>query len=346
QSKYSFSLNTNSPHFEDSPRRVELDEIERNSDIPLFDLSTKAAATDNFSSANKLGEGGFGPVYKGVLTNGREIAVKRLSKYSGQGIEEFKNELTLIAKLQHRNLVRILGCCIYKEEKMLIYEYLPNKSLDSFIFDETKKSSLDWRKRLEIICGIARGILYLHQDSRLRIVDRDVKASNVLLDAAMDPKISDFGMARIFGAYQIEANTNRVVGTYGYMSPKYAMEGLFSIKSDVISFGVLILQIITGRRNSGYYLDGPSLNLVGHVWDLWKEGNLKNIIDSSMGESYPADDVLRCIQIGLMCMQEHATYRPNMSAVVSMLGNDVSLPSPKHIISYDCPSTFTHKHNV
>ncbi|KAK4573514.1 hypothetical protein RGQ29_031463 [Quercus rubra] len=200
-------------YFEDSPSRMDLDGTRRNSNLPLFDLRTIIVATENFSIPNKLGQGGFGPVYKGLLQNGMEIAVKRLSKCSGQGIEQFKTEVALIAKLQHRNLVRILGCCIHKEEKMLIYEYLPNKSLDSFIFDETKRSCLDWVKRFEIICGIARGILYLHQDSRLRIIHRDLKASNVLLDNALNPKISDFGMARIVGGDQIEANTNCIVGT-------------------------------------------------------------------------------------------------------------------------------------
>ncbi|GLT83122.1 hypothetical protein SLE2022_014310 [Rubroshorea leprosula] len=301
-------------------------------ELPFFDLRTIAAATNNFSPDNKLGEGGFGPVYKGVLFNGKEIAIKRLSKYSGQGIEEFKNEIMLIAKLQHRNLVRIIGCCIEEEEKMLIYEYLPNKSLDSFIFVETKKSLLDWRKRFEIICGIARGILYLHHDSRLRIIHRDLKASNILLDASMNPKISDFGMARIFGGDQIEGNTKRVVGTYGYMSPEYAMEGLFSIKSDVYSFGVLLLEIISGRKISSHYVDQSStLNLIEHVWNLWKEGRAMEIVDPSLGEysSSLADEVLRCIQIGLLCVQESAADRPTMSTVVSTLGNDKAvLPPP------------------
>ncbi|KAG6696882.1 hypothetical protein I3842_09G170700 [Carya illinoinensis] len=238
----------------------ELDRSTRNSDLQFLDLRMIVAATNNFSVSNKLGEGGFGSVYKGYLHDGKEIAVKRLSKYSGQGIEEFKNEVTIIAKLQHRNLVRIIGYCVQGEEKMLIYEYLPNRSLDTLIFDETKRSLLDWAKCFEIICGIARGILYLHQDSRLRIIHRDLKASNVLLDNAMHPKIADFGMARIVGGEsgdQIEANTNRVVGTYGYMSPEYAMQGVFSVKSDVYSFGVLLLEIITGKRNNTSYHDDP-----------------------------------------------------------------------------------------
>ncbi|KAM3683593.1 hypothetical protein ACJW31_12G160000 [Castanea mollissima] len=326
---YSDSVESTLPYFEDSPSRRDLDGTRRNSNLPLFDLRTIVAATNNFSIANKLGQGGFGPVYKGLLQNGMVIAVKRLSKCSGQGIEQFKTEVALIAKLQHRNLARILGCCIHKEEKMLIYEYLPNKSLDSFIFDETKRSCLDWGKRFEIICGIGRGILYLHQDSILRIIHRDLKASNVLLDNALNPKISDFGMARIVGGDQIEANTNCVVGTYGYMSPEYAMQGLFSIKSDVYSFGVLLLEIITGKKNSTYHHDGPSSNLIGHVWDLWREDNSMKMVDPLLAEAYPANEVLRCIQIGLLCVQEHAIDRPTMSTVVFMLSNDTHLPSPK-----------------
>ncbi|XP_065877241.1 G-type lectin S-receptor-like serine/threonine-protein kinase RKS1 isoform X4 [Euphorbia lathyris] len=182
-------------------------------DILFLDLGTIHAATNNFSETNILGQGGFGIVYKGQLADGQEVAVKRLSKNSGQGIEEFKNEVLLIAKLQHRNLVKLLGCCVERGEQLLIYEYLPNKSLDSFLFDQTRRSFVDWRKRFDIITGIARGILYLHQDSRLTIIHRDLKCSNILLDANMNPKISDFGMARIFKVDQIQEKTNTVVGT-------------------------------------------------------------------------------------------------------------------------------------
>ncbi|KAJ4915438.1 S-locus lectin protein kinase family protein [Raphanus sativus] len=303
--------------------------FEDDRELPLFDLNTIAAATDNFSSHNKLGAGGFGPVYKGVLQNGMEIAVKRLSKNSGQGMEEFKNEVKLISKLQHRNLVRILGCCVESEEKMLVYEYLPNKSLDCFIFDEEQRAGLDWPIRMKIIRGIARGTMYLHQDSRLRIIHRDLKASNILLDNEMVPKISDFGMARIFGGNQIEGCTNRVVGTIGYMSPEYAMEGHFSVKSDVYSFGVLMLEIITGKKNSSFRKE--SSNLVGHIWDLWEKGEAKYVIDNLMDrETYKESEVVKCIHIGLLCVQENASDRPDMSSVLLMLGqNAIDLPNPK-----------------
>ncbi|XP_019094832.1 PREDICTED: G-type lectin S-receptor-like serine/threonine-protein kinase At1g11410 isoform X1 [Camelina sativa] len=328
--KTSRSFAPSSFDLEDSFILEELEDKSRSRELPLFELSTIAAATNNFAFQNKLGAGGFGPVYKGVLQNGMEIAVKRLSKNSGQGMEEFKNEVKLISKLQHRNLVRILGCCVEFEEKMLVYEYLPNKSLDYFVFHEEQRAELDWPKRMGIIRGIARGVLYLHQDSRLRIIHRDLKASNVLLDNEMIPKIADFGLARIFGGNQIEGSTNRVVGTYGYMSPEYAMDGQFSIKSDVYSFGVLILEIVTGKKNSAFYEE--SLNLVKHIWDLWEKGQATEIIDNLMGEeTYDESEVMKCIHIGLLCVQENASDRPDMSSVVFMLGhNAIDLPSPKH----------------
>ncbi|XP_042490089.1 receptor-like serine/threonine-protein kinase SD1-7 [Macadamia integrifolia] len=306
-----------------------LEEIGTNPELPFIEVDVIAAATDNFSPNNKLGEGGFGPVYKGRLFNGKEIAVKRLSKNSGQGMEEFKTEVLLIAKLQHRNLVKLLACSLEEEEKMLIYEYMPNKSLDSFIFDKIKSALLDWRKRFEIIVGIARGVLYLHQDSRLRIIHRDLKASNVLLDEEMNPKISDFGTARMFGRNQSQANTTKVVGTYGYMSPEYAMQGLFSIKSDVFSFGVLLLEIISGKKNCVRYShEHRSTNLIEHVWDSWKDGQALEIVDSSMRDSYPTHEISRCIQVGLLCVQESASDRPAMSSVIFMLENETKMPTP------------------
>ncbi|KAA8519927.1 hypothetical protein F0562_014163 [Nyssa sinensis] len=304
-------------------------EKSKNMELTFYDLDTIVAATDNFSIAKKLGQGGYGPVYKGKLPNGQEIAVKRLSSNSGQGITEFKNEVLLTAKLQHRNLVKLLGCCIDNEEKMLVYEYMPNKSLDYFIFDETRKSLLDWKRRHEIIVGIARGILYLHQDSRLRIIHRDLKTSNILLDDELNPKISDLGTARIFAGKQKEANTRTVVGTFGYMSPEYALDGQFSVKSDVFSFGVLLLEIISGKKNMGFFNDYPSSNLIQEVWKLWNEDRGSEIIDSSiLRDSCPIHEVMRCVQVGLLCIQDKATDRPTMSSVVFMLSNEANLPPP------------------
>ncbi|KAL7590990.1 receptor-like serine/threonine-protein kinase SD1-8 [Lactuca sativa] len=300
-------------------------------ELPLFDFTTLVVATNNFSNANKLGQGGFGCVYKGVLTEGEVVAVKRLSRTSGQGIEELKNEVRLIAKLQHRNLVRLLGCCIEVEEKLLIYEYMENKSLNTFLFNIEKSAQLNWQMRFNIVCGIARGLLYLHQDSRFRIIHRDLKASNILLDKEMNPKISDFGMARIFGSDQTEAETKKVVGTHGYMAPEYAMDGLFSIKSDVFSFGVLVLEIVSGQKNRGFYYASNQLNLLGHTWKLWKEGKALELLDESIGAEFSNDEVLRCIQIGLLCVQEQAEDRPTMSKVMLMLSSDtIQLPQPKY----------------
>ncbi|CAN1319153.1 G-type lectin S-receptor-like serine/threonine-protein kinase B120 [Linum perenne] len=298
-------------------------------DLPMMNINIVALATNHFSAENKLGQGGFGPVYKGTLPGGEEIAVKRLSKISGQGLEEFKNEISLIAKLQHRNLVRLLGYCVQGEEKMLIYEYMPNKSLDFFLFDSTKQASLDWGKRFAIIEGIARGLLYLHRDSRLRIIHRDLKASNILLDEEMNPKISDFGMARIFGGNQNEANTNRVVGTYGYMSPEYAMEGLFSVKSDVYSFGVLVLEIVSGRRNTSFR-STDHVNLISYAWDLWTEGRALELVDSSIRQSCKDEELVRCIHLGMICVQDNPTLRPTMAAVMLILESESpSLPMPR-----------------
>ncbi|XP_068651539.1 G-type lectin S-receptor-like serine/threonine-protein kinase At4g03230 [Aristolochia californica] len=304
-------------------------------DVPSFSFGTVTIATSHFSNSNLLGHGGFGHVYWGKLPGGQEIAAKRLSRNSGQGAEEFINEAILIAKLQHRNLVRLLGYCIERDEKMLLYEYMPNKSLDSFLFDPEKRKFLDWEKRFDIILGIARGLLYLHQDSRLRIIHRDLKPSNILLDIDMNPKISDFGMARIFGGNQTQGNTRRVVGTYGYMSPEYALDGLFSVKSDVFSFGVILLEIVSGEKNSNFYCLEESLSLLGHAWKLWQEDRGLEFMDPSLRESADQYRVKKCMGLGLLCVQEDPADRPTMASIISLLvGESASIPVPKRPASY------------
>uniref|UniRef100_A0A453T8L9 Protein kinase domain-containing protein n=1 Tax=Aegilops tauschii subsp. strangulata TaxID=200361 RepID=A0A453T8L9_AEGTS len=297
-------------------------------DSMLMDVSTLRAATGDFAENNKLGEGGFGAVYKGTLPDGEEIAVKRLSKGSTQGVDELKNELALVAKLKHKNLVRLLGVCLEQQERLLVYEFVPNRSLDQILFIdiEKKREKLDWGQRLRIIRGIARGLQYLHEDSQLKVVHRDLKASNVLLDVDMNPKISDFGLARLFERGQTQGITNRVIGTYGYMAPEYIMRGNYSVKSDVFSFGVMVLEIVTGRKNND---TTQSDDLLTMIWEHWTSGTVLERMDQSMDNSFSESDVMRCIQVGLLCVQENPVDRPVMSEVGMMLGSDmVSLGAP------------------
>ncbi|CAA2963173.1 G-type lectin S-receptor-like serine threonine-kinase At4g27290 isoform X1 [Olea europaea subsp. europaea] len=314
-------------------------------ELPLFDLNIITTATRNFSLTNMIGEGGFGIVYKGTLSTGQQVAVKRLSKNSGQGIQEFKNEVMLIAKLQHRNLVRLLGCCFEGDERMLIYEYMPNKSLDYFIFDQDRKALLTWQKRFEVAMGISRGLLYLHQDSRLRIIHRDLKASNILLDCDLNPKISDFGIARSFDEDLTEIKTKRVIGTYGYMSPEYAVDGKYSVKSDVFSFGVLLLEIVSGKKNRSFHHPDHHHNLLGHAWLLFKEGKALELVDHISELSFVESQVLRCIHVGLLCVQKLSQDRPTMASVVVMLSKEgEALPQPKEpgfFVERSCTETET-----
>ncbi|KAL2931035.1 Cysteine-rich receptor-like protein kinase 4 [Bienertia sinuspersici] len=248
----------------------------------MFELGVLEAATNNFSDDQKLGQGGFGSVYKGTLPNGQEIAVKRLSKISSQGVEEFKNEVVLIANLQHRNLVRLLGFCLAGDEKLLVYEFVPNKSLNYFLFD--------------------------------------------------------FGLARIFKVEQTEDNTNRVVGTYGYMAPEYAMHGHFSIKSDVFSFGVLILEIISGKKiTERFHPSGPG-DLLTHAWNSFTQQNLMLFMDSTLRDSYLSEEVMRCLHFGLLCAQDNTNDRPTMSTIVHILNSDSTTTAI--LATPQCPRSF------
>ncbi|KAI5386380.1 hypothetical protein KIW84_072778 [Lathyrus oleraceus] len=278
--------------------------------LPFFSFRTITAATRNFSNENKLGQGGFGSVYK--LLGNSAYKMQIIKNYLPFPLHTLTNsyEFKLNMQLTFLNMFNLWKFHLFNT-------------------DQNQRSSLGWGKRFELICGIARGVLYLHQDSRLKIIHRDLKAGNVLLDAAMNPKISDFGMARIFGEDEIQARTKRVVGTYGYMAPEYAMEGRYSTKSDVFSYGVLLLEIIAGQRNTHCEIGRTSPNLIGHVWTLWTEGKALDIVDPTLNQSYPPDIVLKCIQIGLLCVQENAMNRPPMLEVVLMLANETPLSPPQ-----------------
>ncbi|XP_010422275.1 PREDICTED: putative cysteine-rich receptor-like protein kinase 39 isoform X2 [Camelina sativa] len=289
-----------------------------------FDLGMLLTATNEFSPENKLGQGGFGTVYKGTLFNDKEIAVKRLTKGSGQGDIEFKNEVSLLTRLQHRNLVKLLGFCNEGDEVILVYEFVPNSSLDSFIFDDEKRSLLTWELRSRIIEGIARGLVYLHEDSQLKIIHRDLKLSNILLDAEMNPKVADFGTARLFDTDVTRAETKRIAGTRGYMAPEYLNHGQISAKSDVYGFGVMLLEIISGERNKRFEGEG----LAAFTWKRWVEGKPEIIIDPFLME-HPRNEIIKLIQIGLLCVQENATKRPTMSSVITWLGSEtIIVPLP------------------
>lgn len=308
---------------------AEVEDVESVDSI-MIDILTLQTATDDFAESNKLGEGGFGAVYKGTLPDGEQIAVKRMSKSSTQGLEELRNELALVAKLKHKNLVSLIGVCLEQQERLLVYEFLPNRSLDLILFakDSAKREQLDWAKRHKIIEGIARGLQYLHEDSQLKVVHRDLKASNILLDMNSVPKISDFGLAKIFGRDQTQGVTNRVVGTHGYMAPEYMMRGNYSVKSDAFSFGVMVLEIVTGRKNNDDS-SGKSEDLLTTVWEHSTTSIVLEVVDPCMNGSFLEKEVLRCVQIGLLCVQENPVDRPTMSTVVTMLGGETfTLPAP------------------
>lgn len=314
-----------------------------------FRYEALAAATRNFSEKQKLGQGGFGPVYRGRLPDGREVAVKRLGAGSRQGAREFKNEANLLSRVQHRNVVNLLGYCAHgADEKLLVYEYVPNESLDKILFsaagppptgskthsgsssdgDRPLRAELTWPRRLEVVVGVARGLLYLHEDAHTPIIHRDIKASNILLDDRWVAKIADFGMARLYpeaGDGHSHVQT-RVAGTNGYMAPEYLMHGHLSAKADVFSFGVLVLEIVSGRKNSSFIPPPRSSadNLLDYAWKLYKEDRTMELLDPSVKSSAAPDQVLMCVRIGLLCVQADPRLRPDMKRVVIILSKKQS----------------------
>jgi len=297
----------------------------------VFKMETLVAATNNFQDDNKLGEGGFGPVYKGTTRDGKQIAVKKLSLTSKQGRKEFLNE-KLLAKLQHRNFVNLLGCCKEGSQMFVVYEYLPNGSLDKFLSDAYKRKDLDWNKRFNIILGIASGLRYLHEDSQPRIVHLDIKPSNILLDEKMNPKIADFGLAKLFPDDKTHVSTV-VAGTPGYMAPEYFLGEQLSVTADVYSFGVVLLELLTGKRISS------EMGLLGRVWSSYKRGKIERTIDKAITETYDKEKASRCIHVGFLCTQADSFRRPTMSGVTAMLSTSVTLPVPTNPPGYTARRT-------
>ncbi|TYJ49740.1 hypothetical protein E1A91_A01G156000v1 [Gossypium mustelinum] len=314
-----FFLNLIKPFISSKDRRSR-DDLEKiaQQEQKHFPFEILVAATKDFHPHQKLGEGGFGPVYRGKLDDGREVAVKKLSHSSRQGKKEFENEARLLARVQHRNVVNLLGYCVHGAEKLLVYEYVTNESLDKLLFKSNRKTELDWKRRYEIISGVARGLLYLHEDSHNRIIHRDIKAGNILLDDKWVPKIADFGMARLFPEDQTHVNT-RVAGTNGYMAPEYVMNGRLSVKADVFSFGVVVLELISGQRNSSFNLDVDAHSLLEWAYKLYKKGKSLEFMDPVLASSAVPEQVAMCIQIGLLCTQGDPQLRPDMRRVVILL---------------------------
>ncbi|XP_037492781.1 putative cysteine-rich receptor-like protein kinase 43 isoform X2 [Jatropha curcas] len=281
-----------------------------------FKYATIQKATENFEEIHKLGEGGYGEVYKGTLPDGREIAIKRLYASRKSRIDEICNEMDIISRAQHKNLVRFLGCCFTNMESFLVYEYLANKSLDLMLFDPAKKKELSWGKRLLIMTGAAEGLEYLHSQCQIRIIHRDIKASNVLLDLKFKPKISDFGLARFYSCDRSLFKTT-IAGTLGYMAPEYIAKGQLTEKVDVYSFGVLVIEIVTGIENTKYHSDDTYETLIAHAWKHFQLNTTPEIIDKSM-EIEDVKEVERVVQIGLLCTQESPNLRPTMTKSIRL----------------------------
>ncbi|XP_015693690.2 cysteine-rich receptor-like protein kinase 19 isoform X2 [Oryza brachyantha] len=291
-----------------------------------FDFFQIMEATDGFSEKRKLGKGGFGTVYKGHLHDGLTVAMKRFD--ADAAIFDFKTELQLVS-IHHGNLIKLLGWCIHEKERILVYEYIQKGSLDRTIFRKTKGALLNWSKRLQIIKGIAEGLLYLHK--HYWIVHRDLKPNNILLDLDTNPRIADFGSAVTLVSDVAEEHTGRVVGTSGYIAPEYASQGIYSLKTDVFSFGVLVLEIISGRRNFTMELQGDTVgNLVRDAWHMWRDEKLHELVDPALSDGYDSPVIIRCTQVALLCAQEDPADRPTMTDVTAMLNSEsILLSDPK-----------------
>lgn len=282
-------------------------------------------ATNDFSLINKIGEGGFGSVYKGRLKHGKIAAIKVLSADSKQGVNEFLTEIKVISDVVHDNLVKLYGCCVEGDHRILVYSYCENNSLAQTLIGGSRSGfQINWRARTKICIGVAKGLAFLHEEVRPRIIHRDIKASNILLDKDLNPKIADFGLAKLFPSNVTHVST-RVAGTIGYLAPEYAVGGQLTRKADIYSFGVLLIEIVSGRCNTNTQLPLDQQYLLERAWQLYERKELLDLVDMSLQGDFDAEQACRFFKIGLLCTQDLPKLRPSMSTVVKMLTGEIEI---------------------
>ncbi|KQJ84643.1 cold-responsive protein kinase 1 isoform X1 [Brachypodium distachyon] len=297
--------------------------------VKVFSYNELRKATQDFSGANKIGEGGFGSVFRGMLKDGTLVAVKVLSATSRQGVREFLTELTAISDIKHENLVTLVGCCAEGSHRILVYNYLEKNSLSQTLLGSSYSNiQFNWRARVKIAVGVARGLAFLHEEIRPPIIHRDIKASNILLDKDLTPKISDFGLARLLPPNATHVST-RVAGTLGYLAPEYAIRGQVTKKSDIYSFGVLLLEIVSGRCNTNTRLPHEDQFLLEKTWALYEQGHLDEIVDVDIGDDLDVEEACLFLKVGLLCTQDAMARRPHMTTVVRMLTGSKNISMEK-----------------
>ncbi|CAI8595438.1 unnamed protein product [Vicia faba] len=293
--------------------------------VKIYSYKELSKATNDFSQANKIGEGGFGSVYMGRLKGGKLAAIKVLSAESKQGVKEFLTEINVISDFEHENLVKLYGCCVERNSRILVYNYLENNSLSRTLLGGSHNSIyFDWRTRCRICVGVAKGLAFLHEEVRPPIIHRDIKASNILLDKDLIPKISDFGLAKLMPANATHVST-RVAGTLGYLAPEYAIGGRLTRKADIYSFGVLLVEIVSGRCNTNSRLPIDEQFILERTWELYERKELVALVDTSLNGEFDAEQACKFLKIGLLCTQESPKSRPSMSSVVKMLTGEMKV---------------------
>ncbi|XP_030440711.1 cold-responsive protein kinase 1 [Syzygium oleosum] len=304
-------------------------EISNIPNVKLFNYKQLKAATDDFSEAYKIGEGGFGSVYKGRLKGGKIAALKVLSAESRQGEREFLTEINVISEIEHENLVKLYGCCVESNQRILVYNYLENNSLAQTLLGGNHSNiQFSWQTRYRICIGVGRGLAFLHEQVQPPIIHRDIKASNILLDRDLTPKISDFGLAKLIPDNATHVST-RVAGTLGYLAPEYAIGGRLTIKADIYSFGVLLVEIVSGRCNTNTRLPPEEQYLLERTWDLHERKELVGLVDTSLNGHFDAEEACRFLKIGLLCTQDNPKRRPSMSTIVKMLTGEIGIDENK-----------------